>query len=124
MRKFMDESVFDDEYTDGEVFKYARTAQLVTGAVHDPSSSDYGFTLGNVSEVLHSSPGERDSSDWLAVVRLTDGSYGAVRANCDYTGWGCRESGDAARSADLDLLVRWWLSEDERLRLGLVLDKT
>jgi hypothetical protein len=75
-------------YDDQEVFKYALDAELVTGAIHSEPSTKYGWTLEDVARPIYWDPGENDRSDWIAVVRLKDGDYGAVAAGCDYTGWG------------------------------------
>jgi hypothetical protein len=79
--------IFGD-YTDQEVFKYAETAQLVTGAIHPEPVVLYGWTLSHVLRPLYWAEGDNDGPDWIAVVRLKDGDYGAVTAGCDYTGWG------------------------------------
>jgi hypothetical protein len=76
------------EYDDIEVFKYAETAQLISGAIHPEPEAKYGWTLADVMRPLYWDEGERDGASWIAIVRLKDGDYGAVSAGCDYTGWG------------------------------------
>ncbi len=45
------------------------------------------FGRHNVVEILASQEGDNDGPDWVAVGRLDDGRWFAVRAGCDYTGW-------------------------------------
>jgi len=74
-----------DDYDWQEVFKteYA-TPEAIPGVVCDTSL----FTLQDVERIIGSVNGENDGPSWVAVGQLNDGRYFAIRAGCDYTGWG------------------------------------
>ena len=80
------------------------------------------FTRADIAEVIASANGMNDESDWIGVFRLQDGRFAAVRAGCDYTGWGCQQWGHADVGGDLESIVRFGLTAEERERLGLSLD--
>ncbi len=68
-----------------EVFK----AEYATPtAVRGYAGSCETFTREDVAEVLAMDEGENDGAEWVGVFRLTDGRWVAIRAGCDYTGWG------------------------------------
>jgi hypothetical protein len=46
------------------------------------------FNEDQIESVIASYEGSNDESDWKLVAKLKDGRYGAVKAGCDYTGWG------------------------------------
>lgn len=52
------------------------------------------FGIDDISEIIACSAGEADGADWHYICKLKDGKYGHVTGGCDYTGWGCQESGD------------------------------
>ncbi len=76
------------------------------------------FALADVAEVLASSDGENDGASWIAALRLNDGRFALLSAWCDYTGWGCRDGGDAQIAASMEDLVRLAMGVEERARLG------
>lgn len=49
--------------------------------------------FNDIVESLACVSGENDGPDWHYVVKLKDGKYAYIQAGCDYTGWGCQESG-------------------------------
>ena len=51
-------------------------------------ASEDSFRLPDVEVVIASVKGVNDGEEWLAVLKLKDGSYASIRAGCDYTGWG------------------------------------
>jgi hypothetical protein len=51
------------------------------------------FDFSDIEEVVLIEEGDNDGPDWVGVFKLNNGSFGVVRAGCDYTGWGCQESG-------------------------------
>ena len=59
-----------------------------TPAIPGDDVSVEAFTTEDVAEMLHSSEGENDGQDWVAIMRLNDGRFAALTAGCDYTGWG------------------------------------
>ncbi|HEX6053888.1 MAG TPA: hypothetical protein VFZ21_31675 [Gemmatimonadaceae bacterium] len=87
------------------------SAALGSGAKADP------FTRSDVAEVISTRDGENDESNWLGVFRLNDGRFAFVSAGCDYTGWGCRESGHAIVSHSLEHLVQFGIGEEDRKAL-------
>jgi hypothetical protein len=67
-----------------EVFKYAKEPEAVPGF----TGSKAGFTIPDVAKVLATVDGERDEATWLGAFKLKDGRWAALRAGCDFTGWG------------------------------------
>lgn len=100
-----------------EVFKYAEPV-VVMGHFVDTAS----FTREDVSEIFFLEEGENDGPEWIGVFKLKDGRFAAIRAGCDYTGWDCQASGSADVAANYEDLIRYGLTEDERHRLGIVLE--
>jgi hypothetical protein len=47
----------------------------------------------DIKRVIASIDGEQDNSNWQAVIELNDGRYAWISSGCDYTGWGCQDSG-------------------------------
>jgi len=37
--------------------------------------------------------GENDGPDWIWIIEFKDGTFGWLKAGCDYTGWDCQASG-------------------------------
>jgi hypothetical protein len=75
---------------EAERARFGLTARLpaFNGDADDVWKYAQGFTRDDVAETLASQIGENDGREWVAVVRLFDGRVAAVRAGCDYTGWG------------------------------------
>ncbi len=46
------------------------------------------FKEDDIQSVVAHYEGTNDEEDWKLVVKLNDGRFGAVKAGCDYTGWG------------------------------------
>lgn len=67
--------------------------------------SEAGIEQEAVEEVIHYRAGENDYSNWLLVLRLTDGRYAYVSAWCDYTGWDCRAGSEVTYADSLDALI-------------------
>lgn len=38
--------------------------------------------------------GENDGPHWVWILELLDGSFGYLKAGCDYTGWNCLAGGE------------------------------
>lgn len=74
--------------------------------------------IEDVMRIVASVDGENDGNDWLGVFELRSGRYVAVRAGCDYTGWGCRASG-SAEWTETEAEAIACLTDAERERLGL-----
>ncbi len=80
----------DDDYNWPYVFAYADgTESKPTAFIPGVLTVDCSpFTIEDVVEVIAKADGENDGANWVIVVKLKDGRYGAIRAGCDYTGWG------------------------------------
>lgn len=46
------------------------------------------FTRDDVAVVIVMVDGQNDGPDWIGIFHLNDGRFVAVRAGCDYTGFG------------------------------------
>lgn len=98
-----------------------------SGDVHhaDPTRASEpceSFVLDDVAEITHAVQGDNDGPSWVCVGRLADGRWFTLSAWCDYTGWGCQD-GCTRRIAETQAaIVRLALTDDERSRLGIVLD--
>jgi hypothetical protein len=101
-----------DDYDWREAFKYAANPSRCEGAACEVG----GFEIGDVAEVLALVEGENDGASWETLVKLTDGRFGYLTAGCDYTGWGCQESGSSWVSDDLGNLWRFGVTEEARNR--------
>ncbi len=75
------------------------------------------FGRSDVAFVAAAAEGENDGPNWVCVGKLLRGEWFVVAAGCNYTGWGCQQSGQATLSRDLDAIVRLGLGDDERERL-------
>ena len=75
------------------------------------------FGRSDVAFVAAVAEGQNDGPNWVCVGKLLRGEWFVVAAGCDYTGWGCQQSGQATLSRDLDAIVRLGLGDDERERL-------
>ncbi len=73
----------------------------------------------DVAKIISIEEGENDGADWLGLFEMNDGNYLALRAGCDYTGWGCREGGSSDVAATKADIIAFGLTPDERQRLGL-----
>lgn len=71
------------------------------------------FKFDNIERVILAIDGEGDGPDWLLLVELKGGGFGAVRAGCDYTGWGCQEGGDSGKF-ETEAQARLWLRNRNR----------
>ncbi len=65
------------------------------------------FTFENIERVVWALEGENDGPDWLLLVELKGGGYGALRAGCDYTGWDCQAGGDSGKFERLEQAWEW-----------------
>lgn len=88
-------------YSWGEAFNYAT------------------FTMDDVAEIVASDDGYNDGDNWIGLFRLNDGTFGVLRAGCDYTGWDCRSSGDSSIHQTQDDAIQFGLGDEDRSRLGL-----
>lgn len=95
-----------------EAFKYATPTDVRTRKVTQQRGRE------DVAEVLALEDGDNDGPDWIGLFRMTDGKFMVLRAWCDYTGWGCQESGSADIADTLADVVAGGLTRDERHRLA------
>jgi hypothetical protein len=75
----------------------------------------------DVKTVIAAINGANDGDGWLGIFELNDGRFVSISASCDYTGWGCRDGGEMLVAESLVDIVRFGLTDNERLRLGIVL---
>ena len=73
-----------NKYDWREVFKYADPARANPGS----GTNTTPFALKDVRRVIASQDGDNDGPDWVMCGELWDGRFFAIRAGCDYTGWG------------------------------------
>lgn len=129
-----------NDYDWAEVFKYAgepteygNNPEFPCGHPHNHPVDPVGwwggcsvdehkvgkFGRADVAEIIAKDDGERDENDWLILVRLHDGRFGYIAAGCDYTGWGCQETGHSFVSASKEDIIRFAMTNEERQRLGV-----
>lgn len=113
---------------DADDWKYAfDTARWYrAGAPGEPTDAPY--TQGDIAEVklwhvsyhgVPFTPGATGTELTLqALIRFTDGTYGALDAGNDYTGWGCGENSDM-RIGTRQAVIRNGMSNEMRRNLGL-----
>lgn len=75
-----------------EAFSYAGEPGVgspnIDRAVPTDTINTDPFRRCDVVEVVATSDGQNDERDWLCLGRLVDGRWFALKAGCDYTGWG------------------------------------
>jgi hypothetical protein len=103
-----------------ETFKYCNGGYIGT-ICGDEDVSIKSFTREDVAEIIAISDGQNDGDSWVAIFKLLDGRYAFVSARCDYTGWGCQESGRAIVSNNLNALKLLGVPISEHARLGISL---
>jgi hypothetical protein len=98
-----------DNYDWAEVFKYAGGKANEWSEGVGPPGACLGFTGSveacereDVAEIIAMQDGANDGPDWIGVFRMKDGRFLAVRAGCDYTGWGCGEGGSSQVAGTLE----------------------
>lgn len=85
--------------------------------VRTKQTVDRVYTLNHVAKVLGRSEGENDGDDWVGLFEMDDGKFIAVNAGCDYTGWGCQESGSSSISDSLADAIAFGLTQEHIARL-------
>jgi hypothetical protein len=101
-----------------------------TGTAAFPSEKAAPLTMADVARVdayaisYHDErwkPGDSTGSELrlTAVLELTDGRWASLEAWNDYTGWGCQDGSAVRIGADRDSVVRFGLTDEGRLALGL-----
>lgn len=111
-----------------EAFAYAANESRAGGGDRSspqPTEGYHGslapFDRADVEFIVALSEGEKEERPWVGVFLLKDGRYASLIAKCDYTGWDCVASGDSWVAADLPSIIRWGLTDETRVRLGLLL---
>ncbi len=77
------------------------------------------FQRSDVAEIRGIAEGENDGPDWLVCGKLNDGRFFMLRAGCDYTGWDCQSGGNADVAVTWGALLRYGITADEAIRMGL-----
>src|SRR6185369_14517011 len=91
---------------------HVRTRQVL------PFGDSGCYARADVKSIVAIDDGENDERDWVGVFLMVDGKYLVVRAGCDYTGWGCQESGNSDVADTLEDAIALGLTHDERTRLA------
>ena len=106
---------FRNDYDWKCVFAYACGDHVSTclGSTVSPDP----FTIDDVERVIAFDNGENDGASWITILFLKDKRFAFLTAGCDYTGWGCQESGNAVISHNLINLLQFGLGLDDRQRL-------
>ena len=98
-----------------EAFKYASPQSV-------DSTSTASFTREDVIDIYGMVVGENDADPWRVYGRLKDKRYFYLEAGCDYTGWGCQESGHSWVSSTRPGIEREGLTDEARKLFGLIPD--
>lgn len=87
-----------------------------------PMSKVSTVTFGreDVVEIFQMEVGENDGPDWIIYGRLKDGRFFCARGGCDYTGWDCQAGNSGGVAETKEHIIRFGLTEDERLRFRLL----
>lgn len=120
---------FQNNYDWTEAFAYADKPQHVDPAVR-AKGPEAPFTLADVAAIFHADvaaifhadEGINDELDWVCLGQLHDGRWFVLSAGCDYTGWDCQASGDAAIADTYEQALALGLTDDHRRRLWITLD--
>jgi len=104
------------DYDWREVFKYA-DGEWIENGPSDASRANSPFNREDVEEIIASEVGENDGSSWIMLGKLKSGLFFFIEASCDYTGWGCQESGRSYVSDTKEKLIRFGMSDGDRIRL-------
>ena len=119
-----------DEFPSNETFPACEWLSVFTAETIDwrdagaPSSvSERRIGLDDIAEVVDwdghtNEPGGGTELTLVAILRLNDGTFAAVDAWNDYTGWGCRDGVEVLFASTLDDL-KAWLTDETRRRLGI-----
>lgn len=79
------------------------------------------YSRDDVASIITTVEGCNDGDNWVGLFIMNDGKYLYLTAWCDYTGWGCRESGDSRVYDSLAEAVNFGCTEEDRERLDLKL---
>ena len=102
---------------DGWGSDYSGTYSVVDGSkVDDVTAARIARTDASWSE-----DGDCAETSLAALVELTDGSWAAVMAWCDTTGWGCRSDVQWKWAPTRELAISQGLDRESRARLNLSL---
>jgi hypothetical protein len=80
------------------------------------------FTINDIEHTIAYEDGDNDGPEWIAIFKLKNKKYAFVEASCDYTGWGCQESGRSYVANSLLELVRWAITPETAERFGSIKD--
>lgn len=57
------------------------------GGFHYEAEPGFAFTPFDIKEMIAMHEGENDGDNWRWIFALKNGTFGAARGGCDYTGW-------------------------------------
>lgn len=77
--------------------KQDQTKRIDSDMVYCEEEGNFGngFRVQDVAYVLACVYGEADESNWHWLCAMKDRTYAYATGGCDYTGWGCRDWGEA-----------------------------
>lgn len=108
-----------DSYDWEQAFQVACRDSIRNATPWDKSVVTLPATHTDVKRVVYSVNGENDSDDWVGIFELNDGRFVSISSGCDYTGWGCQDSGEMMVAGSEEDIIRFGLDDGERERLGL-----
>lgn len=91
--------------------------------VRDKTKKAGPYSRKDVICVLAYSNGANDEDNWIGLFQMIDGLFLTIRAGCDYTGWGCQESGSSDVATTVEDARAFGLTLEERTRLDEQLTK-
>ena len=103
-----------DTYDWEEAFKYTSPRDMSAFGCHNLL-----FAREDVLEIYGIIEGENDGDPWRLYGKLNDGRYFYLEAGCDYTGWGCQESGCSSVSSTKAGIIKNGLTDEARRIFGL-----
>ena len=116
-----------DDYDWAEVFGEggggncsAIMPQLIPG---DTKTSGDTFSREDVALIKGQVEGDNDGPSWIVYGQLKDGRWFFAEGSCDYTGWDCRAGNGGAVASSEDDLIRLLMTDDDRQRFGLQLQR-
>jgi hypothetical protein len=103
--------VFADE-NDGNVSK--DTTEVPPGSDVNTSPA----SRSDVKEIIAAVNGENDGEEWIGVFLLNDGRYLIAQGGCCYTGWDCQAGNSMSVAKNMEDVLRYGLTDQEKGRLG------
>lgn len=78
----------DGDFSDWRYVFDVACRDEIDPAIPGDTVSCAAFDRGDVKTIIGMAEGDNDGPDWVLCAELHDGRFVAMRAGCDYTGWG------------------------------------